>query len=768
MRPRLTITAIMRLLLLLAAVPLLLAQSGSTPVRTGTFPQQVRQFYRAAEGLPSSDVRSVAASSSAVYAATSAGVARFDGARWTALHSGPATAIAAGAEQVYWTTAAELWTLDNGRPRKVASLPGGEITALALCGPVLVGTSSGLYSLENGAWKRDAAFPGAAIRQIACSPSGAAAVAASNGLFERSASGAWTTLVPRENGRSWALHDVRAAAYDSRGRLWFASPQGAGFRDGGWRLFTGFEGLPYDDFTTMAAEPGGAVWFGTKLGAIRFDGVNWEYRQGLRWLPADDVRSVAVDARGATWFATARGAASIAPRPITLAEKARFFEEEIDRRHRRTPFGYVDSAILKNPGDLSEWTNHDSDNDGLWTSMYGAGQCFAWAATRDPAARRRARAALDAMLFLGAVTQGGSHPAPKGFVARTILPASGPDPNLTYTRERDEKIRATRDRLWKVIVPRWPLGAGGQWYWKTDTSSDELDGHYFFYALYYDLVADTPEEKRRVRDHVSALTGHLVDHNFRLIDHDGLPTRWAVFNPEALNHDPLWHEERGLNSLSILSYLRTASHITGEARFEEAASRLIRDHAYAMNVLISKTNAGPGSGNQSDDEMAFMNFYNLLKYEKDPKLRSMFALAFHRRWLVESPELNPLFNFIYAAAAAGLKFTDDSREEDLSPAGAWLAESVDSLKRYPLDRVDWALRNSHRKDIVFLPPWASERPGRGMLRSGKVLPIDERFVDKWNHDPWALDYGGAGRRLADGNSFLLPYYMGLYHRFLAD
>jgi hypothetical protein len=57
---------------------------------------------------------------------------------------------------------------------------------------------------------------------------------------------------------------------------------------------------------------------------------------------------------------------------------------------------------------------------------------------------------------------------------------------------------------------------------------------------------------------------------------------------------------------------------------------------------------------------------------------------------------------------------------------------------------------------------------RGFRRDGRVLPIDERFVGHWNHDPWALDYGGNGRSLADGASYLLPYYMGRYHGFLLD
>ena len=50
---------------------------------------------------------------------------------------------------------------------------------------------------------------------------------------------------------------------------------------------------------------------------------------------------------------------------------------------------------------------------------------------------------------------------------------------------------------------------------------------------------------------------------------------------------------------------------------------------------------------------------------------------------------------------------------------------------------------------------------------GKVLPVDERMVFHWNVDPFALDHKGTADRLADGASFLLPYYMALYHRVIA-
>jgi len=123
---------------------------------------------------------------------------------------------------------------------------------------------------------------------------------------------------------------------------------------------------------------------------------------------------------------------------------------------------------------------------------------------------------------------------------------------------------------------------------------------------------------------------------------------------------------------------------------------------------------------------------------------------------------------MYAAINTGKSYSETFSKRDLSPSGDWLEESIDTLRRFPLDRANWRMTNSHRKDIVLLPPYARERgeAPAGSRNTGKVLPIDERFVDHWNHDPWQLDQGGNGMQLADGASFLLPYYMGLYHKFI--
>ena len=565
---------------------------------------------------------------------------------------------------------------------------------------------------------------------------------------------------------------MRGLGFDAKQRLWFFSPQGAGVRDGAsWKLFTGAEGLPYDDATALAAGPDGEVWLGTRLGAIRYDGRTWAYRQGLRWLPDDAVRGIAVDSEGGAWFATAKGVGYIERQPITLAKKARFYEDEIDKRHRRTEHEYVMAVRLPNAGDKSKWVQTDSDNDGLWTGMYGAGECFAYAATKDPAAKHRATKAFEALRFLSLVTQGGSNPAPSGFPARAILPVSGPDPNIHDSRDRDVRFQAARDHLWKVMSPRWPKSADGKWYWKTDTSSDELDGHFFFYARYYDLVAETEQEKEEVRAVVRSITDHLLSHNLSLVDWDGQRTRWGVFDPVSLNDDRMWWTGRGLNSLSILSYLKVAEHMTGDRKYRDAYDRLVRKHKYATNILVAKIHTGPGSGNQSDDEMALMCFYNLLRYETDDDLLQKYAASLANYWAVERLERNPFFNFVAAASLTGRKFTDAFRTVDLTPKGPWLEDSVDTLVRLPLDRVDWGHRNGHRKDILPIRPLIAEddgRPRSGHLRDGKALPVDERYFNFWNHNPWTLDTGGTGNSLGDGAVFLLPYYMGLYHQLIED
>jgi hypothetical protein len=616
-------------------------------------------------------------------------------------------------------------------------------------------------------------FPaGMVARQMAVSPRGVAHVASSGGLLRWTPKGWRPIEILDGGGRAWAIRDVMGVGFDSMGRLWFATKAGVGCQTPkGWQFYEGKDGLPWNDFTGIATGPQGEVWFATHQGVIRFERGEWHYRQGKSWLPNDDVAQAAIDSAGGAWFATAAGIGHIERKSMTLAAKAELYEDEIERYVKRTPYGFVSEASLGAPADKRSANPQDSDNDGLWTAMYGAGECFAYAATKDLKAKERAKKAFEALRFLQKVTQGGDHSPPKGYVARTIRPVEWPDPNIG--RIEGDRAKQKEDKLWKAYEPRWPRSADGKWYWKSDTSSDEIDGHYFLYGLYYDLCADTEEERARVREVVRDLTDHFLSHDYQLVDHDGRPTRWGVFGPQTFNRDPLWWQERGINSLSMLSYLAVAAHVTGDAKYAKASRELIERHGYAHNLMYPKVQQGAGSGNQSDDEMAFMSYYALIRFSTDEELKRMGRLSFFLSWLNESEEMNPFFNFAHAAINQNARGETPFLEFSLKPSAGWFEDSMATLYGFPLDRLDWDHRNSHRLDIVALPRARSvdlldpdEPRRRGHRVNGKVLPVENRHFGHWNTDPWRLDYGGNGGELSAGTVFLLPYYMGMYHGFI--
>jgi hypothetical protein len=712
------------------------AAAAESSLHVGEFNQEVHTACTEADGLPSNDVRAIAVvSGQRVVAVTAAGAAVYTDGVWKACDIEKVLNESAR-EQFYWETGFKV-AIDADETFNDMAMRDGEFVIAA----------------------EDGLFVGAGT------PARARKTAASGKTEGK--------VFPQEGIRRWAPVDVPAVAYDSEGRLWFACPQGVGYRvsEGEWKLFTGRDGLPYNDFTCMAPGPDGVMWFGTKNGAVKYEDGVWEYREGRRWLVNNEVRDIAVAPNGDTWFATAGGVSRIEARPMTLAEKAAFYEDEIDRHHRRTPYGYVVNAALARPGDKSESVAPVTDNDGQYTGLYGGAECLAYAATGDPKFKKRATDAFEALAFLSEVTQGGSHPAPPGFIARAIVPIDGPNPNEHNTPERDRE-KQKGDKLWKIMDPRWPTSEDGMWYWKSDTSSDELDGHYFAYGLYYDHVAETEAEKARCREVVRRVTDHLIEHDFRLVDHDGKPTRWARFSPKDLNDDPDWWAERGLNSLSVLTYLSVAHHVTGDEKYRDTYMMLIEDHQYALNgMCMPKMQSGPGSFVQFDDKMAFMNYYHLIRYENDPELLRMYYESIYHYWHIEKYELNPFFNFAYAACCLGKTRVDQWGELDLSPTGAWLEQSVDTLKRYPLDLMNWRMTNNHRIDILPLPDHVREdgqHEGKGYRVNGYVLPIDERQALSWSEDAWALTTGGDGRRLRDGCPFLLAYYMGLYHGYITE
>ena len=168
---------------------------------------------------------------------------------------------------------------------------------------------------------------------------------------------------------------------------------------------------------------------------------------------------------------------------MTLAEKSKAFVERVRARHVR--HGLTADSMLQTPATFRPTGPFkrqrrivDADvHRGGGLSLQGHGRADA---------RANARQGFEAMLRLEEIT------GIPGFHARSFI------------------------KVGEDIQPQdgeWHDTADGKWRWKGDTSSDEIVGHYFGYAVYYDLVADEAE-KQKIRGVVTRMTDHILNNNF--------------------------------------------------------------------------------------------------------------------------------------------------------------------------------------------------------------------------------------------------------------
>ncbi|MBI5094083.1 MAG: hypothetical protein HZB26_16775 [Candidatus Hydrogenedentes bacterium] len=536
---------------------------------------------------------------------------------------------------------------------------------------------------------------------------------------------------------------ITALVFDSKGKLWVGTPLGISVTASAgvytvWMHIRGKQGLPIEDVTAMAVDSHDNLWIGTSHGAILYKpvetGRKWFYRQGKRYLPDDKILAVACAPDDSPYFVTGAGVSHIKFVKTTLLEKAQTIEKRVNERHRR--LGLVAECDLNDAENPTASIIGDNDNDGLWTAYHVAAMSLRYAATHDPAAKESAKQSMHADYML----QNAS--GTPGLVARSVVP-------VEEGKKKEEAWRAKATEAQIQAGFQWRPAPDGKYYWKSDTSSDEIDGHYLaFYAYWEHIAKDDPAEKELCVKQVRALTDYIVDHNYQLIDWNGKRTRWGFWNPETLNGDPNDCDENGLNALQMLSFLKVAHHITGDAKYKEHYRKLIVEHGYLSNVLLSKK-AFPDTNNHSDDQLGFVAWYPILQLEKDPKVRAALHAGVRRHYMVVEPEKPSFYIFAYA--------TIDPNHADI-PAG------VQNLREIPTDRRGWAVKNSIRDDVTF-DTRVDRFSERQLLY---VLPADERCIAKWNRNPYVPDEGGDGRHEDDGAAYLLPYWMARYHGFIKE
>lgn len=504
-------------------------------------------------------------------------------------------------------------------------------------------------------------------------------------------------------------------------RLILATPRGLGVLRGMvMQAHRGSDGLPQEDALCLAAGWNGDLWIGTSQGAVRRTGGHHHYFAGRRWLPDDRVLSIATGDH-VVYLATPRGLGIIRYLPFTLARKAAYYERYIEASGQKR-LGLLHK--LEWDEGLKAFVREAGDNDGGYSGDYLTAQSYRYAVTRDPAARREATNSFHALRFLERMTGISGFPARaiwvKNETGHKATGGSGGYPAEWHDSRADPRFE-----------------------WKGDTSSDELCSHFYAVSRFLELAADG-DEKRLAVEHLTRIAEHLIRNHWQLLDVDGKPTRWGRWDPEYFLTDE-GHFDRGLQALELLSFVKTAASLSGRAEFVEAYRKLV-ELGYPSYTLRQRQTAPPEAVLHFEDQLAFWSYWALLKYETDPGLHAVYRRSFERTYEVLRVEHQPWFNYVHSVISGTP--TEEER-------------SVAHLREWPLDLRIWSFRNSTRADLKTPAGYVSLKGGIQAISPREGQPI------RWDSWTMQLDGGSDGNDVVEPGGWLLAYWMGRYHGFIA-
>ncbi|MBN1479688.1 hypothetical protein JXA70_05410 [candidate division KSB1 bacterium] len=511
-------------------------------------------------------------------------------------------------------------------------------------------------------------------------------------------------------------HDMLALG----SRLFLSTPKGlAVLRGAAMTTLKGADGLPSEETTCLAAGFAHDLWIGSTSGVIRLLDNDWHYFGPDLWLPGAHVHDIAVNDKTVA-IATNSGVGFIHYEPYTLAKKAAYYERHLEAcGHKRLGFIHT----LYRSGETGEWIREISDNDGGHTAPYLAAMCYKYAVTGDKHAREEAVNAFNAMVWLDQIT-------PKdGFIARAIWSTTG---------DKDKMARHGSGGL----PAKWYPTEDGKWYWKGDTSSDEVDAHFYAVSLFHDLVAEG-EEKELAKQHLTNIASHIIDNGWVLRDMNGQPTRWGRWDPDYLLR-PYGYVARGLNGMQAQTYMLTAFAVSGDKKYQQGLQQVL-EWGYHHYTVRQKITFPPEDIAPWDDNLAQRCYYTLFRYVEDSYLRSIYLRSLERTWALKRMEHIPWFNFSYGA------ITGNDCE---------VKEAVQHLREWPLDCIEYSYQNSHRDDLFPEPGYVPYGGG------SKAMSPRETAVKRGSRNALPYDGGSGGRRVIEPTGFLRDYWMGRYHGFI--
>lgn len=536
---------------------------------------------------------------------------------------------------------------------------------------------------------------------------------------------------------------------------------------------------------TCYAKTGEIEWYGASNGLTRYD-ANAEREEDIvmyfsapRDLLDNNVKAIMPDGEN-VWVLTDTGAAYIEMRLVDAEEKADILLEEtlkyVDRR------GMVSQKRLFEGRNLESIKPYGhSDNDGTFTGNFAFGEMFRYATFKREKgeehpdtvkARAVATRAVEACLLLLHI-----HSRGDGFAARTYLCADEPVPDdglflritdgkATCLKTTDSEKRGVTGTVIDASAPvpeRLAKLYTEKGYtindiiYKADTSSDEITHHFINLLTAHEILGDDSELDEIIVSSTKKLMMHIIDHGYELHDFTGKPTTWAKWSTSYFNTEFGWVDGT-LNSAQLLMYLLVTMKVTGEEGiWREHYDRLINELGYADRAekhfdRLYQASLSMGFDYfedimYGDHMLATLAYYGICTLEKDEKLLAKYRKGY-KAWRTSiEREHNPGYDLLYAVACP-------DEEVDLDRHAEW-------FYRTNASRLAAGVSLVGRHDV----PVKKLRAGAEEIST--LLPPDERFISKYDRNPYDLKNGDSGGIMCVESCYVytLAYWFGRYHGF---
>jgi len=197
---------------------------------------------------------------------------------------------------------------------------------------MLVGTSRGVWQW-NETWQKIPDFGSFSVRQL-IKGKGDELWAATNGGLFRKIAGRWVNLTYAVMAPGLGLNYFSLSVASTPDAIYFGCQPAVGLISdkGDHQLFSGDDGLPVGPVTTIVPS-GDHLWLGTPKGAVCKLKGSWRYYAGKRWLDDNQVNDILPLGANRVWVATPAGINELRKSPLTLEQKAAYFEKRLNERH---------------------------------------------------------------------------------------------------------------------------------------------------------------------------------------------------------------------------------------------------------------------------------------------------------------------------------------------------------------------------------------------------------------------------------------------------